>query len=124
MKKKHTPMITLSKGGTRERTVKLESLHIPDAWGFAFALKKTDPRSGQSIDELWHLAHDLKRHALEQSQVQTELLEALQGILQCEAIRAIEQIGERHFADTHKFTPAYQRVYNARSVLAKVKGVL
>jgi hypothetical protein len=80
---RHTPMITLSKGGTKQRTVKLETLHIPDAWGFAFELKKTDAKSGQAIDELWHLAHDLQRHALEQAQVNVDLLEVLQS---CENI--------------------------------------
>lgn len=66
-KSKPEPMITLSKGGTAERAVKLETLEIPDVWNYAQSLKKTDPHMALMIDRLWHTAHDLKRHALEQA---------------------------------------------------------
>ena len=51
--------ITLSKGGTAERTVPLSSISIPDVWNISFTLPEGQ---GELVRELWHLCHDLKRH--------------------------------------------------------------
>lgn len=48
--------VTLSKGGTKERKVKLSALEIPDLW-------RTD--SPEKVMEVWHIAHDLKRELWE-----------------------------------------------------------
>jgi hypothetical protein len=53
--------ITLSKGGTAEKKVKLSQLVIPDI----FTYDKTP--SGKAINEVWHIAHDLKRELEERS---------------------------------------------------------
>ena len=52
-------IITLSKGGTAERQVKLSHLEIPDLWHLAQSLPNPHRRV---ILECWNIAHDLKRH--------------------------------------------------------------
>ena len=54
--------ITLSKGGTNERTVKVSSIDIPDLWHIANDLQNVYSR--QAILDVWHLAHDLKNELL------------------------------------------------------------
>lgn len=67
-------MITLSKGGTGERKVKLETLEIPDLWG---NLPKLKLEVRNEIVECWHLTHDLKRALLEAEETKADLLQAL-----------------------------------------------
>lgn len=55
--------ITLSKGGTQERQVRLASLEIPPVYHIAQAQKVDFWRD--EILKLWHMAHDLKRELLE-----------------------------------------------------------
>ena len=60
-------MITLNKGGSKEKTVPIESIHIPDLWHIAH-IRELEGYSvgGVSVKDLilecWHLAHDLKNH--------------------------------------------------------------
>jgi len=54
--------ITLNKGGTGEKLVKLDTLQIPDLWHVAQHLP--EPHRGMIL-ETWHMAHDLKRELLE-----------------------------------------------------------
>ena len=56
-------MITLAKGGIKERTVPVSGLEIPDLWHVA--RRCTDVQDREMILECWHLAHDLKRHIKE-----------------------------------------------------------
>ena len=55
-------IVTLSKGGTNERKVKLSTIHIPDLWHVA---SEAGPVHAPAIREVWHIAHDLKRELLE-----------------------------------------------------------
>lgn len=71
---KHTPMITLSKGGSGERTEKLETLQIPDCYCLAQTIRRSDPVAGKMLNDCWHIAHDLKRHALEIEESKAQLL--------------------------------------------------
>ena len=67
--------VTLNKGGTGEKSVKLDTLQIPDLWHLALSLPKPQKKA---ILQTWHLAHDLK-DALEESKLaNADLLEALQ----------------------------------------------
>ena len=67
--------ITLNKGGTAEKTIDLSGHNIPDLWHIAMWLQeesKTQDNkalaiSADKILETWHLAHDLKRHILEEA---------------------------------------------------------
>lgn len=77
---KHTPMITLSKGGSGERTEKLETLQIPDCYCIVQTIKKCDPVAGKMLNDCWHLAHDLKRHALELEECKAELYAELEKL--------------------------------------------
>ncbi len=70
--------ITLSKGGSKERTVCLQALEIPDLWHVAksgYCLRDDDR---DKVLEVWHIAHDLKRHRITQADIivslETELL--------------------------------------------------
>lgn len=56
-------LVTLAKGGTRERKVRPEDIEIPDIWNASFLAGK----DGEQIRDVWHLAHDLKRHAIEEA---------------------------------------------------------
>lgn len=51
--------VTLSKGGTAEKTVDVAKLQIPDLWHIAHRLDEEDK---EKVLECWHLAHDLKTH--------------------------------------------------------------
>lgn len=61
--------ITFSKGGTKERKVKVSDIQIPDLWHIAIYLKEIARRPGHSvlaehadsILEVWHMAHDMKK---------------------------------------------------------------
>jgi hypothetical protein len=66
-------IVTLSKGGTKERKEHVDKIQIPDLYKIA-ELLKTDTKyigrttrqfMGNQILETWHLAHDLKRHIQE-----------------------------------------------------------
>ena len=54
--------ITLSKGGTKERTLELSSLVLPDCWHIAQSLPT---EQCERILATWHLAADLKRELTE-----------------------------------------------------------
>lgn len=63
-------MITLSKGGTKERNVPINQVEIPDLWHIAQVIKTSkDFRSGEETADLilkcWYLAHDLRKHIQE-----------------------------------------------------------
>jgi len=73
--------ITLSKGGTEERTVEARDITVPDLWHVAMFLKdyaKTTPnplmlqKAADEILETWHLAHDLLRHIKEEGKATGE----------------------------------------------------
>lgn len=63
-------MITICKGGTKERQVPINELEIPDLWHIA-QLSDLRPYSmnGRAIKEMlldcWHIAHSLKFHIME-----------------------------------------------------------
>lgn len=58
--------ITLSKGGTKERTVDINSVEIPDLWHIAMRLRNQyDDDSADKVLECWHRCHDMKRHIQE-----------------------------------------------------------
>ena len=64
--------ITLSKGGTAEREADINTITIPDCWhSYERLLDIAEGRTlppdnarhhAAMVLELWHLAHDLKRH--------------------------------------------------------------
>jgi hypothetical protein len=54
--------VTLSKGGTAERTVEVVKIEIPSLWHIAQRLPSGDRAE---VLACWHLAHDLKRELLE-----------------------------------------------------------
>ena len=83
---KHTPgpVVTLSKGGTKERTVKVSELVIPDLWFVGESPDGVEWRT--RVLECWHMAHDLKRELEERCASQAELLEA------CKAVDALGAI--------------------------------
>lgn len=60
-------LITLSKGGTKERTVPIGKITIPNLWHIAQELKKMemvchDTTAADYVLECWNLCHDLLRH--------------------------------------------------------------
>ena len=82
--------VTLAKGGTAERVVKVEEIQIPDLWHLAMFIQDHEdeiyervghnhlvldnllagkpagrPKWSEAILETWHLAHDLRRTILE-----------------------------------------------------------
>lgn len=61
-RKKHPLMVTLSRGGTKERTVPLAGFHIPDLYHVA---SLAGPVHAEEIRLVWQLAQDLKRELLE-----------------------------------------------------------
>ena len=71
--------ITLSRGGTNERTIEINEVEIPDIWWLISEFKlagegkkglKFSPENcrgiGESLSTLWHNAYDLKRHIQEE----------------------------------------------------------
>lgn len=76
------PTITFSKGGTKEKTVLLSQVRIPDLWHTVTAPPRRD------ILECWHMAHDLLR----------ELREAHTRIAALEAeVTVLEEFREEYF---------------------------
>ena len=62
--------VTLSKGGTGEKTLPISQVKIPDLWHIAGAIEKTGkvadgPGCAALILECWSRAHDFKRHIQE-----------------------------------------------------------
>ena len=63
-------LVTLNKGGTKERTVRIDEIQIPDMWHLAMALKDfptdnmiVDPIAcSELVLECWAMAKGLKRH--------------------------------------------------------------
>lgn len=51
-------VITLRKGGTKEREVRADQILIPDLWHIANALPVGEC---EKVLEVWHLAHDMRR---------------------------------------------------------------
>lgn len=59
--------ITLNKGGTAERVTEAEALQIPDLWHIADHLRAEHRNeAAEAVLQCWHLAHDLKRHIIEE----------------------------------------------------------
>ena len=71
--------VTINKGGTAEKVVEAETLQIHDLWHIAEWLdmeaekqSRTKTARGslkqeaEHIREVWSLAHDLKRHIIEE----------------------------------------------------------
>jgi hypothetical protein len=54
-----TMKITLSKGGTGEKTIPLNKVQIPDLWHIAS--RQTSPADKRQILKCWHMTHDLLR---------------------------------------------------------------
>ena len=63
--------VTLSKGGTAEQTVDAASIDIPDLW---FITQRLDEADQDVILKVWHIAHDLKQHILDNDEVLPETL--------------------------------------------------
>lgn len=58
--------ITRAKGGTKEKEVTLNSIHIPDLWHVAAYLNAVHMEvSAELVKDCWHLCHDLLRHIKE-----------------------------------------------------------
>lgn len=61
-----TKQVTLSRGGTQERSVPVGGICVPDLWHIAKALRQSgNDRAAEAVLETWHLANDLLRHAAE-----------------------------------------------------------
>lgn len=58
--------VTLSKGGTKERTLPINQIRIHDLWHMVVEMEQSDDsairKQGELINEVWLIAHDLKRH--------------------------------------------------------------
>lgn len=59
--------VTLFKGGTKEKTVKISEVQIPNLWHIAQAIRENGkvqdgPGCAELILECWHIAGALKRH--------------------------------------------------------------
>jgi len=52
-------MVTLSKGGKKEKTLPVTQITVPDLWHIAQRLDEEDKKK---VLDCWHLAHDLKTH--------------------------------------------------------------
>ena len=64
--------VTLSKDGTKKRTVDINEIEIPDMWHHIPYIRQCSDipeqernEMAEEILECWHLAHDLKRHIVE-----------------------------------------------------------
>jgi hypothetical protein len=66
-------LITLSKGGTEEKTVKVGSISIPDLWPVIERLGY-ETADGKKVDRCWHLCHDLLNY------INDELLEGTDNV--------------------------------------------
>lgn len=57
--------ITLSKGGTKEKTLNANDVQIPDLWHLARSVRQSHGNDAEdAILECWHIAHDLKNHII------------------------------------------------------------
>jgi hypothetical protein len=86
-------MVTLFKGGTNEKTLPIDEVHVPDLWHIAQKVRtgaymEPDYRkmAYEKIIETWHIAAWLKEHIrksqdMEASISDSELLEAVKGLL-------------------------------------------
>ena len=63
--------ITLSKGGTGERTVELSKIVIPDLWHIAHNQEFKGDK--EAIILCWHLCHDLRRTLEEMEHLKRKL---------------------------------------------------
>jgi hypothetical protein len=58
--------ITLHKGGTKEKTVPVTQIEIPDLWHLARSVRQSHGnQAADAILKCWHIAHDLRK-ALEE----------------------------------------------------------
>lgn len=58
--------VTFHKGGTDEHTLAAREIQIPDLWSLAMDLEdQGDTRRCLAVLECWYIAHDLKRHIIE-----------------------------------------------------------
>lgn len=63
--------VTIFKGGSKERTLPINELRIPDLWHLACWLGENEGTvpngklASELVLETWHIAHDLKRHISE-----------------------------------------------------------
>ena len=56
--------VTLNKGGTKEKTLPISGIKIPDLWHIAENQSNTEDR--ERILLCWEIAHGLHRHILEE----------------------------------------------------------
>ena len=59
-----------SEGGTKEERVPIAKVVIPDIWHIANAMPDRDARD--KVLEVWHLAHDLLKHASKQASLRKD----------------------------------------------------
>ena len=52
--------VILNKGGTKERSVDVKKLQVPDMWHIV--MRAGNVRDQKKILEVWHLCHDLLNH--------------------------------------------------------------
>ena len=62
--------VTLNKGGSKETTMPISQVNIPDLWHIAEAIKRNGkvadgPGCADLILRCWNRAHDFKRHIQE-----------------------------------------------------------
>ena len=64
--------VTRNAGGQNPKETMATSIHIPDLWHIAMALKELSKKDGNKwmdfaadeVLEAWHIAHDLKHHVI------------------------------------------------------------
>lgn len=68
--------VTLARGGSKEKTVDIDKINIPDMWHLASWLRNGDSANlskeqretqAEWLLKTWHIAHDFKRHIAEQT---------------------------------------------------------
>jgi hypothetical protein len=65
--------VTRHPKGQHPKEVRITSVHIPDLWHIAMALKELSVKNGNTwmdfaadeVLEAWHIAHDLKDHVID-----------------------------------------------------------
>ena len=61
--------ITLHKGGTGEKEIKVSAIHVPDLWPVVIRLRKAKQTGdAQLVIDCWHLTHAMKDHLQQQKE--------------------------------------------------------